>query len=118
MFRFVSKMKNKKGFTLMELIIVLAILGIIAAIAVPRYKELQQKTKDEADAASIALIENAAEIAFVNGDIIDGTSDEGIITTDSALVEKGYLDEVPKSQDNSSFSIDITTTGSVTVKIE
>jgi len=35
-------LSNKKGFTLIELIIVLAIVGILVAIAVPQYKSYKQ----------------------------------------------------------------------------
>ena len=47
---------KKSGFTLVELIIVVAILGIIAAFAIPAYKSYVQKTKRAEVQAELAEV--------------------------------------------------------------
>jgi len=45
-------LENQKGFTLVEIIAVLVILGILAAVAIPKYFNLQEEARDKAlDAA-------------------------------------------------------------------
>lgn len=47
-----NTLQNQKGFTLVEIIAVLVILGILAAVAIPKYFDLQSEARDKAlDAA-------------------------------------------------------------------
>ena len=37
---FLSKLNNNRGFTLIELVIIIVILGILAAVAIPKYQDM------------------------------------------------------------------------------
>ena len=54
-------MKNQKGFTLIELIMVTIILGILAAVAIPRYASTVDKAEAAAEDAVISSIEAGLE---------------------------------------------------------
>jgi len=66
MFRVINKLKNRKGFTLIELIVVLAVLAIVMAIAVPRFMGVQDQSRLKADASSAQQIINSARLQEAN----------------------------------------------------
>jgi prepilin-type N-terminal cleavage/methylation domain-containing protein len=49
-----SKVSNQKGFTLIEIIAVLVILGILAAVAIPRFMDLTDVASDKAAMQAVA----------------------------------------------------------------
>ncbi len=61
MFRISKWIGNKKGFTLIELMIVVAIIGILAAIAIPNFMRFQAKSKQAEAKTNLGAIGTTAE---------------------------------------------------------
>ena len=110
--------KEEKGFTMIELIIVIAIIAIISAIIAPNFNQTTAKAKVKADIASIREINRQIALyAAESGSYPAGNESikhDGTTSNSSGglstLKAKNYLDHLPVPQTQGlTFSYDATT---------
>ncbi|PKM56353.1 MAG: prepilin-type cleavage/methylation domain-containing protein [Firmicutes bacterium HGW-Firmicutes-5] len=94
--------KNQKGFTLMEIIIVIVILGILAMIAIPRLIGFTSQAEIASDKEYAAVAARAAELYWAANDKptdvdIDDIIDADMIDDDSTALQ--YYDSATVSVD-------------------
>ncbi|WHH59665.1 type II secretion system protein [Petroclostridium sp. X23] len=134
--KFRKILKNNKGFSLIELIVVIAILGVLAGVAAPNVIRYVNNARVNADIANGALIANALQGAIAEGFTLapaaDDTDGTKAVSTDSAVLTgtiltapdatatelvPTFLQTMPTPQEDGfdAFRYTYTSTGTLTV---
>ena len=92
-----KKIKNQKGFTLVELMVVIAIIGVLAAIAVPKLSNSTDSAKKAKILADLRTIDSANAVNY---------ADHGsYAATVADLKTNGYLANAPTPQNYGSNTV-------------
>ena len=80
-----KKMKNQKGFTLMEMLIVVAIIAILVVIAIPTFNSAMAKARAATDLANIRSGYAAAQVEAMTEGVKDAQGDTYYLQKDGSV---------------------------------
>ncbi len=79
-----KKLKNEEGFTLIEVIAILVILGLLAAFAIPKFFDLQSRARQKPIDAAISDIKGRVNQRFA-AQLLDGINVDSVDYSEDAV---------------------------------
>ena len=92
------KKSRKGGFTLVELMVVVAVIAIFAAIAMPQFLSAADRARNAKETADIQIIKNATQLYMIDKNVDTPPTVEN-------LYKEGYLTEHVKTAKDKEYTI-------------
>lgn len=116
-------MKSKKGFTLVEIMIVVVIIGLLAAMAIPAFNKERQSSRESAVTNNLRQLSNAADQYMLQNGVTSaafnqlvGTGTEFYIKPIQSVAGEDYS-ALTISQGDSAITISSAALGTVTYRL-
>lgn len=109
--------QEEQGFTLVELLVVVVILGILAGVGIQQFGNVQERARQSAHEANVKVLTSAAQMYA----LIEGVQSDTTITKGSEdLLVPDYLAEWPNSpwDGGPEYTVEIKVDGNKKVTIE
>ena len=87
-----SRIKSQSGFTLIELVIVIVILGILAAVAIPKYEDMREQARVATLKGQLGAIRSAVAIQYARN-ALNGSA--AFPTLDGTIFADGNVPKEP-----------------------
>lgn len=121
-----KKVNNKKGFTIVELVIVIAVIAILAAVLIPTFSGVVEKANKTAalekakNALTAVLTENNGSIGNAHFAVVDGDKTYWFAYADGSVKEEDPYDVKTVTDDSTVYisdkDVELDTTKSVVTK--
>lgn len=92
--------KNQQGFTLIELMVVVTVMGIVGVVVVPEFNTILQRSRLTADISTIKTAQGMVDYYHQDNNSWPGTTVQEVINTlaDQAYLDVRYLEKIGEDE--------------------